>query len=323
MANQGAVAGRLVVGVATFHRAGPLAALLPLLLAELDGVADVLDPPSELGLVVVDNDPSGSAEPVVSRVMDARVTYARETTPGISAARNRILDLAAGADLLVFIDDDETPEPGWLRALIETWRSSGADAVSGPVVSVPDGALDPWVAAGGFFERSHRDMVPTGAALDRAATNNLLLHLPAVRRLSLRFDPRFGLSGGEDSLFTRSLVARGGRIVWCAEAVVLDRLPVDRLTRSYALSRTYGLAHSSTRVDLALQRGAAGRARGRMRAVVTGVARLAWGAAQGARGVLARGVEDRARGRRMMARGRGEIAAALGTVRRSYGGSGG
>lgn len=321
VANQGGgqIAGRVVIGVATFHRTGPLERLIPLLLAELDGAAAVLDPPGHGEVVVVDNDPAGSALPVLERIEDRRARYVCEPTPGISAARNRLLDAAGDADLLVFIDDDETPEPGWLSALVTTWRATGAAAVSGPVISTPDGALDPWVSAGGFFERSHRAGLTTGADLDRAATNNLLLHLPVVRQAGLRFDPRFGLSGGEDSLFTRSLVRHGGRIVWCADAVVHDRLPVDRLTKEYALSRTYGLANSSARVDLALHDGAVARATARVHLLLTGMARLVVGIAQAVAGALTRRVGRRARGRRMVARGRGEVAAALGAVTTPYG----
>ena len=84
---------------------------------------------------------------------------------------------------------------------------------------------DPWIAAGRFFDRRR---LPTGTDLEVAATNNLLLDLAVVRRLGLRFDAAFGLSGGSDTLFTRELVASGERMVWCDEAIVYDIVPTDR-----------------------------------------------------------------------------------------------
>ena len=59
------------------------------------------------------------------------------------------------------------------------------------------GAFDSWEAADGARVRS-------------ADTGNLLLDLGRVRALDLRLDPRYGLTGGEDSLFTRSLTLAGG-----------------------------------------------------------------------------------------------------------------
>ena len=60
----------------------------------------------------------------------------------------------------------------------------------------------------------------TGTRLEVAATNNLLLDLRAVRAAGLRFDVDLGTQGGEDTLFTRQLVASGGLLTWCAEAAL-------------------------------------------------------------------------------------------------------
>ncbi|MDG5711871.1 hypothetical protein N0Z45_19695, partial [Acinetobacter baumannii] len=85
-------------------------------------------------------------------------------------------------------------------------------------------------------------------------TTNLLLSGPVVRRLGLRFDERFGLSGGEDSLFTRALTGAGQRIVWCAEASVLEDVPADRATRSWVCRRALSSGNTAARVELALVR---------------------------------------------------------------------
>ena len=89
------------------------------------------------------------------------------------------LDEPVAERLLVFIDDDEVPQPNWLAALLDTWASTQASAVMGRVVSIfPTPPTDPWVLAGGFFTRPSR---VTGTRIDVAATRNLLLDLDAVR----------------------------------------------------------------------------------------------------------------------------------------------
>ena len=51
------------------------------------------------------------------------------------------------------------------------------------------------------------------------------------------FDPRFGLTGGEDSDFFERMIKKGRRFVWCNEAVVYEAVPVARQSRAYHLKR--------------------------------------------------------------------------------------
>jgi hypothetical protein len=203
-----------------------------------------------------------------------------EPRPGISAVRNRALDESADADLLVFIDDDELPGPGWLRALLDAWGRWRCAAVTGPVRSQFPGPVDPWVLGSGTFDRALR---PTGALLHGGATNNLLLDLARVRALGLRFDERLGLTGGEDTLFTHSLVRAGAEVRWCDEAEVLEPVPADRLTRAWVRRRSFRSGSSWSRAEVQLAGGPA--ARGRLRAVL-----LARAGAHGLLAVLRLGV---------------------------------
>lgn len=317
---------RLVVAVLTYRRPERIAALVPLLVAqagELTRRADGV----EASVLVVDNDPAGTGAAGVAEAANRPgagagrpVTVVVEPEPGISAARNRALRESADQDLLVFVDDDEVPDAGWLSALWTTYRATGAAAVAGPVTSRYAVEPDPWVVAGGFYDRAHRNGLRTGDPVRSAATNNLLLDLRVVRRAGLAFDPALGLSGGEDTLFTSALTAAGGRIVWCAEAVVSDVVPADRLTRPYLLARTAGLANASARVALLLAPGRGRRAALRARTLCAGLVRGVLGAVQVA---TARGDVGRdARGRRSLARSRGELLAVSGRVLLPYARSG-
>ncbi|MDO4901456.1 glycosyltransferase family 2 protein [Actinomyces sp.] len=225
-----ATATTLDVAVCTYRRPELVAALVPRLLAQVRGLDGV-----DARVVIVDNDAAGSArERIVGGLADALVRVVVEPTPGLSAARNRALDEAAGRDLLVFIDDDEVPGEGWLAALVSTYRDTGAVAVTGPVESVFDAEPEPWVAAAPVFARASR---ASGSRLRSAATNNLLLDMAVVRRLGLRFDPRFAFTGGEDTFFTRSLTSCAGALVWCDEAVVTETVPAERANREWVLTR--------------------------------------------------------------------------------------
>jgi glycosyltransferase involved in cell wall biosynthesis len=305
---------RLVVAVLTYRRPERIAALVPLL---VDQASDLTRRAEgvEASVLVVDNDPAGAGAAAVAGLGAAAVV---EPEPGISAARNRALRTADDQDLLVFVDDDELPHADWLHALHATYRATGAAAVAGPVVSRYAAEPEPWVVAGGFYDRAHRGGLCTGDPVRSAATNNLLLDLRVVRRAGLVFDPDLGLSGGEDTLFTSALTAAGGRIVWCAEAVVSDVVPADRLTRPYLLARTAGLANASARVALMLAPGRGRRAALRARILAAGLARGILGALQVARGAARRDIAQDARGRRSLARSRGELLAVFGRVLLPY-----
>ncbi|WP_240675528.1 glycosyltransferase family 2 protein [Cellulomonas endophytica] len=295
----------VVVAMLTYRRPEDLAAAVPAFLAAVAGAA------ADVRLLVVDNDPAGSGRDVVAAVGDERVRYVVEPTPGIAAGRNRALREAEGADLLVFVDDDERPEPGWFDALLGTWRQTRPTCVVGAVVSAYAQEPTGWLAAGRFFDRRR---LPTGTAVDVAATNNLLIDLRQLAGHGVTFDERFGLSGGSDTLFTRTLARRGARLVWCDEAVVVDMVPDDRLTRDWVLRRARRSGNSAARVEVVLAVDGAQRAQARARYLVRGTVRMAAGGARMAVGALTRSEVHHAKGARSLHRGLGMASGALGSV---------
>lgn len=319
-ANAGRATTTLTVAVPTYRRPELLAALLPLLVAQCASVA-------ELGVraevVVVDNDPERSAEAVVGAAADdaaaaahgIRIRYAPEPHPGISAARNRALDEAAGSDLLAFIDDDELPSQDWLRLLVGMQRVHSCVGVLGPVIAEYQGTVDPWILAGGFFVRQRS---ATGTVRPIGFTGNLLLDLRVVRRHGVRFDDELGLSGGEDSLFTAQLSEAGERIYWCDEAEVLDLVPADRTTREWVLKRRLRAGTSHSRVALRLTPTAGRRTARRIALTGQGVIRMAGGAARYGYGRATRSDRHEARGLRTAYRGVGLVLGAWGYLYQEY-----
>ncbi|MBO3100542.1 glycosyltransferase family 2 protein [Cellulomonas fengjieae] len=308
----------VTVAVLTFRRNEELATLLPLLVREIDALAATREPGFTTEVVVVDNDPARGAGHLVGAFRADRVRYAAEPTAGIAAARNRALSEAGRSRVLVFIDDDERPVEGWLTRIVGTHDELGPAAVAGPVRSRFEGDLDPWIEAGGFFRRVHNEHLRTGDRVPAAATNNLLLDMTVVRRHGLRFDESLGLSGGEDTLFTRALVAAGGTIVWCREAEVIDVVPAARMTRRFVLSRVY--SHSNVSVGALLRLAGSPARRGAVRAryLVIGSGRTVLGAARAVAGTVVRRADLQASGMRLVARGVGSIVAVAGRRTEEY-----
>lgn len=301
----------LTVAIPTYKRPEALARALAGVGREVSALPAPLREVTEV--LVIDNDPRCSAGAVVREagagdLSGVRLRPVHEPAPGVAAVRNRALAEAGPDGLLVFIDDDEEPEAGWLGLLLQTRERFGAQAVAGLVVPDYEAEPDAWVRAGGFFDRQ---TWPTGTRRDVAATNNLLLDLAFVRAQGLGFDEAFGATGGEDTLFTRRLVAAGGVIVWCAEARVRDHVPVERLDHGWILRRQRSHAATAVRVDLALA-GAGHHLGRRARALGGGAARVALGLARQGAGLVSGSMTHRARGARLVARGRGMAAAAVG-----------
>ncbi|MGM7679299.1 glycosyltransferase [Microbacterium sp. A94] len=300
----------LTIGIPTYRRSTLLQALLDVL---PERIAEC--PELDVDILVVDNDPSGSARDVATGAA-LPVRYVVEGTPGIVAARNRILDECADRDVVSFIDDDEIPREGWLRALVDVWQEYDADAVMGRVISVFDDDVDPWLLASGTFRRPPR---LTGTVLTTAAAGNLLLDLRSIRRLGLRFDPSMGLGGGEDTLFTQQLARLGGRIVWCNESETEDLVVTSRLSRSWAKQRAFSSANANTRIKLQFARRGVPRVALRVRVLFGGVLRVLVGGLRHIFGRIVSSLRHDARGIRLVNRGRGMIAAALGHHYEEYG----
>lgn len=194
-------------------------------------------------LVVVDNEPTGAARPVV-QACDGVVPLIYEMEPqrGIPFGRNRCLSVALsiGADYLVFVDDDMTVAPDWLGQLLLAAQRLEADVVTGEVINVfPDGGQAP------------KYLVRTGLRLT-AETDNVIFKRWIAERL--RFDERLAVSGGSDTLFFRQAHGLGAKIHHAMSAVAYEHLHGDRGTRSWFLRRNYRYGLVGVEIERLLQR---------------------------------------------------------------------
>jgi succinoglycan biosynthesis protein ExoM len=222
---------KVSVCIATYRRTERLRALL-------EDLARQSRPPEQV--VVVDNDPSGSARPLIEQ-LDASaaapfaIAYEVQPERNIALTRNITVTLANG-DWLAFIDDDERAPQSWLQQLLEAAAAYGADGILAPVEPQLPANAPPWIRRGHFYDFPHLrsgQIVP----LNRMRFGNVLLRGDPLRAEPGPFDPSYGLSTGEDGDLLVRLARKGLRIIWCDEAIVWEPIETRRLSLRWLLMR--------------------------------------------------------------------------------------
>lgn len=190
------------------------------------------------------------------------VSYMHEPTPGISYARNCAMTHAMrGSEFIAFIDDDEWPGPLWLNELLVCAVDLSASVVCGPVLPVFPNDAPSWAEQGGFYARERYE---TGTEVEYGASNNVLIRCDALREADVWFDPRFALTGGEDTLFFLQLKQKMGLpVIWCDSAIVFEDVFPERLSTSWLMRRAMRQGTNMPQYDAALGKG--------------GMFRLRWG----------------------------------------------
>jgi succinoglycan biosynthesis protein ExoM len=207
--------------------------------AILSEVRQQLPEDGSVEVVIVDNDPEGSAKDVVPQKVPA-FRYLAEPRTGVTHARNTGVEVARGRFIL-FLDDDEIPMRGWLDAFLE--RAKAGDPVCfGPVeaqfFSPPPPELEPILRP--MFSRELPDEGGAEISAKRAylGTGNSMFDRDVC------FDgPPFDTSfngGGEDVWLLRHLAEdKGLAFSWVAEARVLEQVPDRRCTLAFIKERKY------------------------------------------------------------------------------------
>lgn len=261
----------VTIGIVSYHRFEPLAECLSSLVAAAAGY------PGATSVVIANNAGAAARDRLRAVVLssglaercDVRIVEPERNN--ISVARNRLLDVCESR-LLAFLDDDETPEAGWLVALVDQYLLHRPAAVAGPVFPRYVGPTVPWVAAVDLHNTRERR---TGDRPRRVGSGNCLIDREAIG--SLRFDERFGATGGEDGDFFEALSRAGGEIRWSAEAIAWETIPPDRSTPDYVRARFVAQGRNFARFMLK-DAGLLDRIRFRARAVPLALAGIGLGA---------------------------------------------
>jgi glycosyltransferase involved in cell wall biosynthesis len=244
--------------IATKGRAGPLD-------AALESAAKALPAGGEV--IVVDGDRERSAEAVTVRVESRHPTLDLRyvtSTPGAAVQRNVGIDAARG-DIVAFVDDDCTFEPGLFEALLAAYRDPDVVGATGHVAggssgsrlgSNPNSRLRR-LALGGGRQGSmsdfgfRRPIVDIEQARDVEFMPGPLMSARRSAAAEVRFDERLAAySLCEDDDFSFRL-SRHGRIRYVPSAVVRhqelgwsrkDRRELDRIqvvNRAYLFRKNF------------------------------------------------------------------------------------
>ena len=130
---------RYTVAICTHNHADQLATTLPALSA-------LRTPDEAWELLIVDNASTDATSEILARadwhVAGIENRVVREERLGVANARNRAVIESRG-EYVLFLDDDETPDPDWLRAMERHIARYAPDAVGGPYRVIFEGAPRP------------------------------------------------------------------------------------------------------------------------------------------------------------------------------------
>lgn len=197
---------RVTIAICTANRVALLAETLAALLPLVD--------PAIAELVVVDNGSSDGTPGLLAelgRIHSGSLRVIREERSGLSAARNRAVREACG-DLLLFLDDDALPAPGWIDAYVAAFHDPRVGAAGGPVEPIFDGALPDWLDS---------RFLPYLSVWDRGPETELLRYNELPRGANMAFRRSTFAVYGE---FLEQLGRKGASLRSCEEIEFCLRL---------------------------------------------------------------------------------------------------
>lgn len=204
-------------------------------------------------VIVVDNDPDGSARDVVGKYGERLdIRYSKEPRPGVVHVRNVILEKASDFRFLLFLDDDEFATEDWIFQMDKARRSYPNCVITGPVQYL----LDPKIQRSPLHEISFGLKEHSiGAKLSTTGAGNTLLPMDAIRKVApcQRFDQRYSFVGGEDTKFFTQLSQAGIDVRWCPVALVFEPVPIARSTNEATEKRIIRSGYSSAMLRLESQ----------------------------------------------------------------------
>jgi glycosyltransferase involved in cell wall biosynthesis len=231
------------VAICTYNRAGRLYELIEAVRKQVCQI------PYEI--LVIDNNSSDDTMVVLKKLAmsdGAPLRFVREERQGIVHARNRAVEEAKKSTYMAFIDDDEIPCDGWLKAAVDALDRENAECVGGEIrVSLPCKECPEWLGQEllGFLGEVKYDIQPFWIT---DSTTSLWCGNIAYRMSlfadGLRFDQRYnrkgiGVGGSEDGAMFKSMLEQGARMRYRPDMVIEHFVDEWKIKRSYFLKLHY------------------------------------------------------------------------------------
>lgn len=215
-----------------------------------------IPPDCQVDFLIVENDHKENSRAIVEAYTngmgqdDKRLSYTLEPELGIPFGRNHAARYAIkhGADLLVFMDDDEMADPAWLERLVSGYRRSKAVLLGGPMraqksrrrpLSWWQGLLYQGIANryARNEARAARRADLTDASRVTIITSNWLAETDLFAKHGIWFDETMCHTGGTDAKFYHEARAKNLQTGWVHDAVVYETVTLNRLSFWYQLKR--------------------------------------------------------------------------------------
>lgn len=185
-------------------------------------------------LMIIGQGPDPQLAVIGNRLtQDSRIRYLHLEKKGLSAARNKAIEVM-NADVLAFTDDDCEADENWLSEMDRIFLDTEVGMVAGPLTAPPP-------------ERSGIGFVPKVQSLDGdgMAGANMALRASAIRKVG-KFDENLGAGTkfpcAEDTDYLSRVVDANIRVTFCPTSIVHHKhgwryglKSVFRIKRAYAL----------------------------------------------------------------------------------------
>lgn len=197
-----------------------------------------------VSFVVVENDVEKKSgfvlEDAAPKLLGGSVVHILEPQIGIAQARNTAVRTALdiGADVVLFIDDDETITENWLDRMLCEYRSGRAMLIGGPTmprfIGKSNSFVESLVRAGSiaqharFIRKIKKKLVLHQEDQAPVFTKNWLADADVFRNHSIYFDTSIVDDSGHDIQFFNDVVSAGLPTGWCLDAFVFKRVPTER-----------------------------------------------------------------------------------------------
>ena len=212
----------------------------PVLLARALGSLSMLKIPenTRLSFLVVENNESWQYGSIIAEFgKNMPITHVLEPRPGLTFARNKILETLVDLDVdwMGGVDDDQIIDPVWLEKMVAAIRKfPDTKMFTGDWHRSLPADMPNW-----YPVLNRPAKMNDGSKMGESATGNIAMHRSVFdpADMALRFDPAYNLLGGEDLDFSAQYLNKGGIIRFVKNARTDEEIHDGRATLTARLER--------------------------------------------------------------------------------------
>ncbi|QZY86424.1 glycosyltransferase family 2 protein [Exiguobacterium acetylicum] len=199
---------------------------------------------TNLGIIVVDNDPDKSALNIIEnfkkRNNQIKIKYFHEKNRGISFARNRSIKEAINekCEVIAFLDDDETIKDNWIEIMIRNYMTNPEKIILGSVTPVFEETPPLWIKNSTYY---HKPKAPL--------TANALFSINKIKHMDYPLDKKYALTGGSDTHLKIRLLREGSELLYVKDAEVFEKIPLSRANGQWILNRAFRTGYTAALIE--------------------------------------------------------------------------